>query len=43
MCAWDAAKPAASAYFVSGDIRANWAAVADQALGRNLLGDPSLL
>lgn len=40
MCAWDATKPAASGYLVSADIRANWAAVEDQHLGRNLLGDP---
>jgi hypothetical protein len=41
--AWDANKPAASAYFVSADMRANWAAIADQALGVNLLGDPETL
>jgi len=41
--AWDATKPAASAYLVSADLRANWAAIADQALGRNLLGDPEFL
>lgn len=38
--AWNKDKPEASAYLVSADIRANWAALADQALGRNLLGDP---
>jgi hypothetical protein len=41
--AWDASKPAASAYLVSADMRSNWAAIADQALGRNLLGDPEFL
>jgi hypothetical protein len=41
--AWDASKPDASAYLVSADIRSNWAALADQALGRNLLGDPEYL
>jgi hypothetical protein len=41
--AWDATKPAASGYLVSADIRSNWAAIADQAMGRNLLGDPEFL
>lgn len=38
--AWDQTKPAASAYVVSADLRSNFAAIADQALGKNLLGDP---
>ena len=41
--AWNQAKPANSDYLVSADVRANFAAVADQALGRNLLGDPDFL
>jgi hypothetical protein len=41
--AWDASQPATSSLFSSSPLRANFAAIQDQVLGKNLLGDPDFV